>query len=393
MQVLRNIAGLAYIEWLSIIRDKFVMAILFLALFLYLGLFGLAYYPALLLDVPVAVWDQDCSVTSRHIVQMIDTSPRMQVAHTAEDRGELERLLRTNSARACFTIPEGLEQDIEGGRPVRVAVDLDGTNLIYAYNLRRAVTDINRSVGADMMGKTLVGAGVEPSWAERIMRSVEFVSESRYNPTYNYCHYLYLILIIIAVQQTCLLAEGLTLAREREQRTWFRFLMSPLSNFEIFAGKVLPYYLVMLVNAGLVLVGAHFLLQLPMHGSVLLFWAAYALFGLAVVGLGYWISSFCRDTAQATMIICLFNVPMVLGSGFTWPFISMLPVIKGIGCLFPMTWLAHAGRAITAKGCGWEVVAPDLLILGAMALFFVGGAVAATRRRRAMAVESNLRGR
>lgn len=382
MQTLRNIAGIAYVEWLSIRRDRFVSVILFLAVFLYLGLFGLVYHAGLLLHIPVAVLDQDRSPTSRYIVQMIETSPRMDVVRTARERAELERLMRANAVRGCIVIPENLERDIENGRPVRVAVELDGTNLIYAYNLRRAVADINRSLGADLMSGALVGAGVEPAWAERVLKSVEFVSEARYNPTYNYCHFLYLVLIIIAVQQTCLLAEGLTLAREKERNTWVHFALSPLSNAEIFIGKALPYYLIMLTNAGIVLAGAYLFLKLPMHGNILLFWPAYALFGLAVVGLGYWISSLCRDTAQATMIICLFNIPMVLGSGFTWPAGSMAPVVRYIGCLFPATWLAHAGRAITVKGCGWDVVARDFVALGAMALFFVCGAVVSTRRIR-----------
>ena len=65
------------------------------------------------------------------------------------------------------------------------------------------------------------------------------------------------MLVVIAVQQTCLLGEGLTLAREKELNTWVQFALSPMSNAEIFLGKVLPYYLILLANAGLVLTGAY----------------------------------------------------------------------------------------------------------------------------------------
>ena len=33
------------------------------------------------------------------------------------------------------------------------------------------------------MARTLVGTGMEPTRVENLLRSVEFVSESRYNPT------------------------------------------------------------------------------------------------------------------------------------------------------------------------------------------------------------------
>ena len=55
MQRLKNIACIAYLEWLSINRDKFLSAVVFLAVFLYLGLFGFVYCSGLLLDIPVAV--------------------------------------------------------------------------------------------------------------------------------------------------------------------------------------------------------------------------------------------------------------------------------------------------------------------------------------------------
>lgn len=384
MQVLRNIASIAYIEWLAMTRDKFLAAVVFGASFFYLSLFGLVYCSAILTDIPVAVVDQDHSPASRELVQKLASNPRLDIVSYPGDSQEMDEQLEANLVRAGIVIPKNFAKDIASGNPVRVQATVDGCNLIYAYNLRKAILDINRSVGTDIMVSTLVGAGIEPARAEDILKSVQFVSESRYNPTYNYVNFLYLLLVIIAVQQTCLLGEGLTLAREKEQNTWVQFALSPLRNVEIFIGKVLPYYLVLLANAGLVLAGAYIFLKLPMHGNLLLLWLVFAVFALAIVGLGYWISSCCRDTAQATMVICLFNLPMALGSGFTWPHASMTPLVKYIGYLFPATWMTHATRAITMKAASWEVVWTDIVILAIMAMFFVSGAVISTRKIRSV---------
>lgn len=382
MPRIKNIACIAYLEWLSITRDKFLSAVVFLAVFFYLGLFGLVYCSGLLLDIPVAVLDQDHSHTSRDVIQKIAAHDRLDIIGYPSTTREIDQLLQANQIRAGIVIPENFEKNIQSGQPVRVATVADGSNLIYTYNLRKAVLDINRSLGADIMARTLVGTGMEPTRVENLLRSVEFVSEARYNPTFNYCYFLYLILIVIAIQQTCLLGEGLTLAREKELHTWVHFALSPMSNAEIFFGKVLPYYLILLTNAGIVLTGSYLFLRLPLHGSIFLLWLAFAVFALAIVGLGYWISSYCNDTAQATMIICLFNVPMVLSSGFTWPAASMAPIVKYLGYLFPATWLMHAARAITMKAGGWDIVGYDILILSIMALFFVSGAIFSTRRLR-----------
>ncbi len=382
MQRLKNIACIAYLEWLSINRDKFLSSVVFLAVFLYLGLFGFVYCSGLLLDIPVAVVDQDHTPTSRDVIQKIAANDRLDIICYPQTTREIDQLLQANQVRAGIAIPENFEKDIQSGQPVRVSTVADGSNLIYTYNLRKAVIDINRSLGAEIMARTLVGTGMEPTRVENLLRSVEFVSESRYNPTFNYCYFLYLMLVVIAVQQTCLLGEGLTLAREKELNTWVQFALSPMSNAEIFLGKVLPYYLILLANAGLVLTGAYLFLRLPMHGSIFLLWLVFAVFALAIVSLGYWISSYCNDVTQATMIICLFNVPMVLCSGFTWPTASMAPILKYLGYLFPATWLMHAARAITMKAGGWDIVGCDILILSIMALFFVSGAIFSTRRLR-----------
>lgn len=379
-KALRNIIVVAYIEWLSITRDKVLTSLVFLAAFIYLTAFGLVYHAGILQHIPVAVADQDHSRTSREVVERIANSPRLKIVHQTGDSGSAEKLLQTGDVRAVVVIPENFEQDIKRGEPVRVSTEIDGCNLIYAYNLRKALADINGSLGGEIMAASLMGSGVEAGEAERILRAVEFHSESRYNPTYNYVNFLYLLLIIIALQQTCLLGEGLTLAAEKEQNTWIQFALSPFSGGEIFAGKVLPYYLTLLAYAGITLTGANLLLGLPVNGSMFLLLGVFAVFALAVVAMGFWISSCCRDTTRATMIICLFNIPMVFGSGLIWPFDSMAPAVRYIAYLFPYTWMGHAARAITLKGAGLSLIWIDLAVLGAMAVFLAGGAAASVRR-------------
>jgi len=382
VQSLRNIASVAYLEWLAITRDKFIIMVLFAATAFYLTLFGLAYCAGILTEIPVAVVDRDHSPASRELVRMLEAHPRMAIVFYPDTIREMDRALDENRVRAAVVIPEDFEKSLTRGDPARVQVIIDGCNLIYAYNLRKAAAEVNRSVGAELMSKTMLGAGLEPAQAEDVLKSIQFVSESRYNPTYNYTYFLFLLLVVIAVQQTCLLGEGLTLAREKEDNTWVHFAMSGLSNAQIFWGKVIPYYLVLLANGGLALAGSHLFLGLPVHGNIFLLWLALALFGLAVVGLGYALSGVFRDTVQATTVICLFNLPMALATGFTWPHQSMAAWVRYFGYLCPATWMTHAARAITMKSAGLNEVLTDILVLAIMAVVFVGLAVLSTCRIR-----------
>jgi ABC-2 type transport system permease protein len=377
---IKNIAAIAYIEGLSILRDKTLAALVLGSVFIYLAGFGLVYKSAVLFDIPVAVVDQDQSYTSRGLVAKIANNPRLKVVYESNSPGNAEKLLRAEKIRAVIAIPERFEQDIARGQAVNISVAVDGTNLIYAYNLKKAVSDLNRSLGTEIMTASLLGAGLDPSSTAQVLKAVDFESQILYNPTNSYINFLFLLLIVLALQQTCLLGEGITLASEKAQGTWTRFALSPISPWQIFAGKALIYYLAILFNAAFALLGAFALLKLPINGSILLLFIVFAVFALSIIGLGFWLSSYCRNSMQATMIISLFNIPMLMGSGLNWPFSSMSIAIKYIACLFPYTWMAHAARAITMKGAGIDIIWPDLTVLAAMAAVFIFGAVKSVDR-------------
>ncbi len=380
LKTIKSIACVAYIECLSIIRDKTLALLVLGTVFIYLAGFGLVYKSAILLDIPVAVIDQDNSPASRELAAKIANNPRIMVVHKTTSPEGAERLFQAGKIRAMMVIPQNYELNIKRGEPVRVLTEVDGTNLIYAYNLRKAINDINRSLGADIMASALIGAGLDPYDSSQVLKAIELENRVLYNPTNSDVNFLYLLLIVIALQQTCLMGEGITLSGEREQNTLVQFSLAPLSAFELFAGKALPYYLIVLLNSAVALVGAFVFLKLPFCGNAFLFLATFAIFALCIVGMGFWISSFCRNAMQSTMIISLFNIPMVMGSGLIWPFESMAPIIKYIAYLFPYTWMAHAARAITLKGAGIELVKTDLIVLGIMAAFFLTVAVRSAYR-------------
>ncbi|NTW05658.1 MAG: ABC transporter permease [Peptococcaceae bacterium] len=380
LERIKNIATITYIEGLSILRDKTLAALVLGSVFIYLAGFGLVYKSAILFDIPVAVVDQDQSYTSRGLVAKIANNPKLKVVYESNSPVNTEKLLQAEKIRAIFVIPERFEQDIARGQAVKVSVAADGTNLIYTYNLKKAISDLNRSLGTEIMTASLLGAGLDPSSTAQVLKAVDFESQILYNPTNSYINFLFLLLIILALQQTCLLGEGITLSGEKAQGTWTQFALSPLSPWEIFAGKALIYYLAVLFNAAVALLGAFALLKLPVNGSILLLFFTFAVFALSIIGMGFWLSSHCKDSMQATMVISLFNIPMLMGSGLNWPFSSMSSVVKYIAFLFPYTWMAHAARAITLKGAGITLIWPDLAVLAAMAIVFIFGAVKSVDR-------------
>ncbi|TJV73664.1 MAG: ABC transporter permease, partial [Mesorhizobium sp.] len=84
---------------------------------------------------------------------------------------------------------------------------------------------------------------------------------------------------------------SIALTRETERGTMENLLAMPSSPLEIMLGKVLPYLVVGAVQVVVVLAAAKLLFGVPFTGSLSLLLAAVLVFVLALVLLGYTIST------------------------------------------------------------------------------------------------------
>ena len=130
-----------------------------------------------------------------------------------------------------------------------------------------------------------------------------------------------LVGILVALEG--LMVTGLSVARERELGTFDQLLVSPLGPGEIILGKTAA-----------ALPGRHrrgdahghgrgVLLSHPATGSVALLYASMAVYLLAILGIGLFISSLANTQQQAILGTFSFMVPMMLLSGFASPVENM----------------------------------------------------------------------
>jgi ABC-2 type transport system permease protein len=114
--------------------------------------------------------------------------------------------------------------------------------------------------------------------------------------------------------------------------------------------------------------------------TLLLF--AVLVFVLALVLLGYTISTVARTQMQALQLTFFFFLPSILLSGFMFPFRGMPAWAQWIGEIFPLTHFLRIIRAVMLKGAGLPTVA---LETGVLFLFILGyAAIALMRFRRTL---------
>ena len=131
--------------------------------------------------------------------------------------------------------------------------------------------------------------------------------------------------------------------------------------------KILPYFAVGAVQVAAVLLAARFLFDVPFVGGLTVLLAAVFVFVLALVLLGYAISTFARTQMQAMQLTFFFFLPSILLSGFMFPFRGMPEWAQWLGSALPLTHFVVLVRGIMLKGAGladlWPQIWPILAFM------------------------------
>ena len=187
-------------------------------------------------------------------------------------------------------------------------------------------------------------------------------------------------LLGVILQMTMVMMTSIALTRETERGTMENLLAMPASPVEIMLGKVLPYLVVGAVQVLVVLVASKLLFSIPFQGSLPLLLSAILVFVLALVLLGYTISTIARTQMQALQLTFFFFLPSILLSGFMFPYRGMPGWAQVFGEIFPLTHFLRITRGVMLKGADFSAIGGEVAALGFFVALFAGVALFRFRR-------------
>lgn len=175
------------------------------------------------------------------------------------------------------------------------------------------------------------------------------------------------------------LITSIGLVRERESGTLEQLAVMPLRPSSIILGKIIPYFLLAILDMGAVTGLGAWIFGVPFVGSPWLFGAAGLVFLFVVLGVGVLISSVSQNTGQAIQLAILFVVPQVLLSGLIFPLESMPVGVRWIGYALPLTWFQEVSQGVLVRGAGLDSLWLPVVIVTVMAVVVFGSATARMR--------------
>ena len=352
-------------EWRDVWRDEGVVLISVFALFIYGISYSLGYGGEVLTEVPIAVVDGDGSGSSRKLVQMLDSSPKLCVAHEVCAISDVEPLLAERKVWGAVALSPDFEQSILAERQGEVAILGDASYfLAYREVVEGAVTTIQQ-MNAEIVEQR-AGAYNPP---------IIFEQQNLFNPTLGYGIFVMPAIILLIVQQTAIIGVGMVSATRREHRE--RYAAS--SAMAITIGRTVAYLIIYAVTLGFMLTVHYSLFDYPMRGE---WWRCVAVvlpYLLAVLLLAQMLGAIFRRRESSIVWLLWLSIPFLLVSGVSLPPQAFPEWLYMIGRVVPSSSAVEAWIAVQSMGATLSDVAPKLVLLWSLVVIYGVGAVIINR--------------
>jgi ABC-2 type transport system permease protein len=158
--------------------------------------------------------------------------------------------------------------------------------------------------------------------------------------------------------------------KEKRDGTFLRILAAPLSSTALLIGKLIPYYLVNLVQIALMFFVGVVIFGMKLGSLPGLILVSLAL-ALTANGLGLLIASLGKTEGQINGLSVLLVVTLAALGGMMVPTFIMPPVMRTLSLFTPHAWALAGYHDVIIRGLGIRAVLPEAgMLLGFAGFFF-----------------------
>jgi ABC-2 type transport system permease protein len=322
--------------------------------------------------IPVCVFDREGSQQSQDFLKHFQASEYFNVVKTVNTFPALIHAIDAIECRLAIVIPHDFSLKLRTGGPVSVQALLDATDnntanvsisyseaVVQAYSQRLQLEWLNRQ--GQFMIQPPLSVDVR-TWFNEDLESMDNIVPG-------------VVAIVMAVIGSFL--TSLTIAREWERGTMEQLISTPVTSLEVMIGKLVPYFLIGMLDTGLCAGMGVWWFHVPFRGQWSVFLISSTLFLMVVLSLGYVISVVARSQLAASQAALLATfLPAFLLSGFIYPIDQMPTVIQLITHIIPARYFMTITRDVFLKGTSIPLLLDDLI---ALAVFAIVLTVIATR--------------
>lgn len=341
-------------EFHHILRDTRSMLVLIGLPIVQLLIFGFAITTEVR-NANIAILDNSKDEVTQNIINKIESSQYFDIDRTISTNEQIEKAFKTGKIKLAIVFQQNFQNELSHSNKAQLQIIADATDPNQATTL----TNYLSSIVMDYQN--------ELNQQNKLPYSIKTETRMLYNPqlkgAYNSVPgVMGMILLLISAMMT-----SIAIVKEKEFGTMEILLVSPMKSWLVVISKVIPYFIISLINVATILILSVFVLGLPIEGSLLLLIGSTIVYIFCALSLGILISTI-TETQQAAMLISLLGLmlPVVMLSGYAFPIANMPTILQVLSNLVPAKWYIIIVKGVMIKGIGIEQIWKELLILLAM---------------------------
>ncbi len=301
-------------------------------------------------NVRICIVDQDLSSASRILLGKFEASPNFLVSGTSTRRAAGLEQIQKREADLALVIPQGFERELLRERVGKLQLQVNAINGTKALLGSAYAESIIQSFLAEYR------ITYEPAAFTAGQPGLKVTFSNWYNPDLEYHNFMVPGILVMLVTLVGMFMSGLNIVREKEMGTMEQINVTPIRKYQFVVGKLSPFWIIGMLELAFGLLIAKVIFQIPMVGSLGLVVGYAALYLLAVLGIGLFISTVSETQQQAMFLAWFFVVIFVLMSGLFTPIESMPEWAQVVTWFNPIAYFVEVNRLVLLKGAGFTAI-------------------------------------
>ncbi|BAR52270.1 ABC-2 type transporter [Tannerella forsythia KS16] len=346
-------------EWYHIIRDRRTVLILLGIPIMQILLFGFAITTEVK-NARLAVFDPSHDEMTQQIKSHFQASERFILTEELASPHEINDVFTRGKADLALIFGERFAENLRHTGEASVQLIIDGAEPNQASMMSGYAQQILYMYRQELAGEHL------PSC--RITAQVKML----YNPQGKSVFYFVPGIMGMILTLICGMMTSIAIVREKETGTMELLLASPMKPAYIILAKIVPYFVLSVLNLATILIMSVSVLHVPIAGNLILLTAVSLLFIFLALSVGLFISGLVDNQTAAMLASGMgMMMPVMLLSGMIFPVSSMPDALQWLSAAVPARWYIQAVKKIMIQGVGLRFVLKEIAILTAMASVFV----------------------
>ncbi|GGJ34427.1 ABC transporter permease [Deinococcus roseus] len=356
-----RILALANKEFLQIRRDHVLLRLIILLPVVLLILFGYALNTSLK-NIPLSVVDHSSDRVSAIFLKYFTEENRFRLIPTSTVEAALQEV-KNGKTHGILEVEEGALKALRDNKPIKFTLRIDGSDPQITAQIRAQASASMQ----DFTKKALAGRAL----TENISAPVEPTFETLYNPDNRTAVFMVPGIVGLILAQITTLLTSIGVVREREVGTLESLIATPIRPSEVILGKMLPYFILGLFDAALILALGHWVFGVPLVGNLGLIVLAAFLFVLVSQGIGILISSSAKTQVQAMFGSFAILFPSIFLSGMLFPIEGMNRFFQALSYAVPLKYFLEIMRGVMLRGTGLDSLWLQFTCLSIFAVLMV----------------------